>query len=241
MENTVITPQEAVQFEEFKRTRREEEIAVRLKKSIVDASRRETDKRALAGALSLAKKYGAGAVLVSPVNVALASRIAEDTHIGVICLVGGTGESLPAVKKCEAKKAFSCGAGEIRLVLCYSQLTGGNLNYLKREIKKVRKAAKKRPVTVSLEDHALSPKEVALGVKAAREAKADGVCVRGELSLLSAATDNGPNLHIEVSGVENAEQFNSLLRAGASRVCTHAIETIAGELFREAENTVLRF
>lgn len=237
----VISPVEAAQFQEFKRTRREAEIAARLTKSVIDASRRETDKKAVARALALAKKYGSGAVLVSPVNVALARRIAEDSHIKIICLVGGTGESLPAVKKCEAKKAFSCGAGEIRLVLCYSQLAGGNLNYLKREIKKVRKAAKKRPVTVSLEDHALTREEILLGVKAAREAKADGVCVRGELVLFTVASDEGGGLHIDVSGVENAEQFNSLLRAGANRVCTACIERVAEELFREAENAAERF
>ena len=40
--------------------------------------------------------------------------------------------------------------------------------------------------------------------------------------------------HRHVSGVENAEQFNSLLRAGASRAYTARLESVAEELFREA-------
>ena len=229
-----ITPDEAAQFEEFKRTRRENEIAIRLQKSVIDASRRETDRSALARACALAKKYRASAVAVSPVNTALCRRILEDSGVGVICLTGGTGESLPAVKKIEAKKAFACGAGEIRMVLCYSHLALGDFNYLKKEIKKVRKAAKKRVLTVSLEDRSLTREEVALGVRAAREAKADGVCVRGELSHLASAIDAGNGLRVDVSGVENAEQFNSLLRAGAARAYTAHLETIAEELFSEA-------
>lgn len=229
-----ITPDEAAQYEEFKRTRRENEIAIRLQKAVIDATRRETDRAALARACAVAKKYRASAVAVSPVNTALCRRILEESGVGVICLAGGTGESLPAVKKIEAKKAFSFGAGEIRMVLCYSHLVSGDLNYLKKEIKKVRKAAKKRVLTVSLEDRSLTREEVALGVRAAREAKADGVCVRGELSHLAAAIESGGGMRVDVSGVENAEQFNSLLRAGASRAYTAQLESIAEELFLEA-------
>lgn len=229
-----ITPDEAAQYEEFKRTRRENEIAIRLQKAVIDATQRETDRAALARACAVAKKYRASAVAVSPVNVSLCRRILEESGVGVICFAGGTGESLPSVKKTEAKKAFSCGAGEIRLVPCYSRLACGDFNYLKKEVKKVRKAAKKRVLTVSLEDRSLTREEIALGVRAAREGKADGVCVRGELSHLAAAIDAGNGLRVDVSGVENAEQFNSLLRAGASRAYTARLESVAEELFREA-------
>lgn len=234
-ENKVLTPEEASQFREFKRERHERELAARLKRAIVDCSRRGAEKNALSRACALAKKYGVHAVAVSPVNVALCRRILEESAVGVICIVGGTGESLSAVKKCEAKKAFACGAREVRLVLCYSRLALGDLSYLKREIKKVKKAAKKHVLTVSLEDHSLTREEVLLGVKAAREAKADGVCVRGELGLLEAALEAGGGMRVDVSDVENVEQFNSLLRAGAFGVGTARLQEIAEELFAEAE------
>lgn len=235
MENVVISEKEAAQFREFKRSRREAETELRLRKAIVDASRRETEKRALAHACGIAKKFRASAVAVSPVNVALCRRILQESGVGVICYVGGTGESLPAVKKSEAKKAFSHGAGEVRLVPCYSRLVAGDLPYLKREIKKVKKAAKKHALTLSLEDRALSREEVLTGVRAAVEAKADGVCVRGELSFLSAALEASGGMRVDVSLAENSEQFESLLRAGASRAGSACLEGIAEELFQKIE------
>lgn len=234
MEKKILSAAEAAEYEEFQRSRREQEIAVRLKKTIADASRRDTDRAALQRACETAKKYGASGVLVSPVNVASAKRALSDRAF-VVCLVGGTGESLPATKKTEAKKAVSQGAGEIRLVLCYSALTGKNMSYLKREIKKVKKAAKKIPLIVSLEDHSLTEEEVGFGVRAAREAKSDGVCVRGELSLVLAAANAGA-ARIDVSGVENAEQLNSLMRAGASLAVTPCLDTVAQQLYGELQN-----
>ena len=155
-EGTILSAAEAVEYGEFKRTRREREVALTLKKLIVDASRRETDKYVLKGACETAVKMEAFAVLVSPVNVALARKRLDESETLICCLVGGTGESLPSTKRTEAKRALRQGAREIRLVLCYSALSGGNLTYLKREIKRVKRAVKKHALIVSLEDHSLS-------------------------------------------------------------------------------------
>lgn len=235
METTILSAAEAVEYGEFKRSRREAEIAVQLKNLIVDASRRETDKYALKSACDSAKKLGASGVLVSPVNVVAARRQLSGCGAFVVCLVGGTGESLAAVKKTEAVKAMRQGAREIRLVVCYSALTQGNEAYLKKEIKKVKRAAKKCAVVVSLEDHNLAPEEVALGVRAAVAGKADGVCVRGEYDIVvRAAEAGGGKLRTDVSGVENAEQLKSLFRAGALHATTACGERIASELYRAA-------
>lgn len=236
METTVLSPQEAVEYEEFKRSRREAEIAVTLGKLTVDASRRETDKYALKRACESAKKLRAYGVLVSPVHVAQARRNLSGCPVNVVCLVGGTGESLPAIKKAEVKKAISQGAREVRLVLCYSALRGGNMQYVKKEIKKVRKAAKKCAFTVSLEDHTFGEEEILRGVRAACDAGAQGVCVRGEISLvLHAVQTSAGRIRVEASGVENAEQLRSLIKAGAIRSTTHFPEQVAAELYRAAE------
>lgn len=236
MDTTVISAEEAAEFGEFKRSRREAEIALLLKKVVVDASRRDTDRHALKAACESAKKLDAHGVIVSPVNVAAARRFLAGSGQSVACLVGGTGESLAAVKKAEAKKAARQGAKELRLVLCYSALAGGNLSYLKREVKKVRRAAKKCALFVSLEDHGLSESEVALGARAACEGGAAGVCVRGETQLiLRALTVGGGKLSAECSGVENAAQLRSAVRAGAALAATRRSEEIAEELYRALE------
>ena len=223
----VLSAAEAAEFGEFKRARRETEIAFTLKKLIIDASRRETDRVALKKSCETAFRLNASALLVSPVHVAMARKLAGKRELPICCLVGGTGESLMSVKKTETKKAVRQGAKEIRLVLCYSQLTGGGLSYLKREIKRVRKAVRKGTLTVSLEDHSLDEEEVALGVRAAVAGKANAVCVRGETALvMRAIEESAGRLH-----VENAEQLRLLLKAGAVRATTERGEQIAGELY----------
>lgn len=232
---TILTPDERAEFEEFKRVQRRKEIALRLTKLVADGSRREIDRAALGKLCALAIRLHMGSVLVSPVNVSAAKRFLGG-RADVVCLTGGTGESLPSVKKTEAKRAAAQGAREIRMELCYSALAGGNFGYLKREIKKVRRAVKKCPLTVSLTDRMLTEEQVALGTRAAREAKADGVCVRGELPLLQAALKAGGGIRVDVSGVENAGQFNSLLRAGALRAVSPCAKTVAEQLLLSAEN-----
>ena len=78
----------------------------------------------------------------------------------------------------------------------------------------------------------LGEDDVALGVRAAKEAKADGVCVRGETQLiLRALTAGAGKLSVHCYGVENAAQFRTAVRAGATRACTRACEEIAEELY----------
>lgn len=232
-QNAVLSAAEAAEYGEFKRFRRETEISLTLKKLVLDASGRETDKHVLRAVCESAKRLGAACVLVSPVNASAARRILEGSGIPFCCIVGGTGESITAVKKTEAKKAVKQGAGEIRLVPCYSALVGGNLSYLKREIKRVKRAVKKRPLTVSLEDRSLSAEQVAFGVRAACDGKADAVCVRGDTALVLRAQKAGAGrVFADVSYVENAEQLRLLVKAGARRAVTVRGERIAEELYK---------
>ncbi len=241
MEGTILSAAEAVEYGEFKRTRREAEIAVALHKLIVNASRRETDRHALKAACESAKKLNAYGVLSSPVGVAAAKKHLSGTQSYVIALVGGTGESLIPVKRLETRKAVSQGAKEIRLVLCYSALRAGNSSYLRREIKKIKRAARKCPLSVSLEDHSIGEEEIALGTRAAVEGKADAVCVRGEIPLvLRALRVSGGKLRVDVSEVENAEQLRALLKSGAALAETSDAERIASELHDAAREESAR-
>lgn len=226
-----LSAEERSAFSEFKRTRKEAEVLLTLKKIVSDASGRETDRTLLKKICEYAKRERVGGVLVSPVNVAAAKKFLSGSGVKVICLIGGNGETLPAVKKYEAKRAVKLGADELRLVVCYSALVGGNLAYLKREIKKVKRAVK-TGVTLSLEDHSLSEEDVALGTRAAFESGLSGVCVRGETPLLLRAVDEGAGkLTFDCSDVENAEQLRSLICLGALRLVSPCTEKLSAELF----------
>ncbi len=235
-EEMILSAAEAAEFGEFKRARRETEIAFTLRKLVIDASRRETDRAALKKACETALRVNASALLVAPVHVSAAKKLLGKKNLPICCLVGGTGESLMGIKKTEAKCAVRQGAKEIRLVLCYSQLVGGGLAYLKREVKRVRRVVRKGTLVLSLEDHSLDEEEVALGVRAACAGRADAVCVRGETDLVLRATEESAGkVQVEVSGVENAEQLRLLLKAGAVRATTGKGEQIAEELYTACE------
>lgn len=235
MERT-ISEAEAAEFEEFQRMRRETEAELTLKKLILDASRRETDRHALNAACDLSKKLGAFAVFVAPVHAAAARRRLGECESEVACFVGGTGESVIAIKRKEAKRAMQEGVKTIRLVPCYSALFGGNSAYLKKEIKKVRRTVKKCRLVLSLDDHSLSKEDIERGIHAALEGKADAVSVRGETALaLMAVRLSVGRLGVEASGVENAEQMRMLLKTGVEYVLTANAEHIAEELYRAAE------
>ena len=231
-QNVNLSPEELAEYAEYKRRKRETEISFTLRRLIVDASRRETDRQALRLACESAKRLGAKTVLVSPVNVAQAKKLLSGSGVAVCCLVGGSGETLSSVKRFEVKKAIRLGAQEVRLVLCYSALSSGNVSCLRREIRSIRRAVKKRALSVSLEDHTVGAEQMALGVRLAAECRADSVCLPGEVDtlLLAAEVANG-RLKLDCSGVENSEQLRMLVKAGMSRAVTRNGEEIAQALY----------
>ncbi len=218
MEGTVLSKKEITEYEEFKRERREREVTFTLKRLEIDAARRETDRYALNAACDLVKKTGAAAIAVFPVNVSAARRRMGEGEPIVSCVAGGT------------------GAKEIRLVPCYSALFGGNFAYLKREIRRVKRSVKKCVLVYSLDDRSLSEAEIERGVRAACEAKADAVSVRGEIDLIMLAVRlSAGRVRVDASGVENAEQLRLLVKAGAARGMTRFAAEIEKELYCAAE------
>ncbi len=239
MEGRYLSAAEAAEYGEFKRTRREAEIAVSLHKLIVDAAARETDRYRRKAVCEQAKKLSAYGVFTSPVGIAAVKRHLSGSEVRICCRIGGTGETLLPVKKYEAKRAIAQGAGELRLVLTYSALKSGNAAYLKREVKKLRRAARKRLLVVSLEDHSLTEDDIALGTRAAVEGGADAVCVRGDVGLvLRALRVSGGKLRVDASDVENSAQLEELLRAGASLVQTSDPQKIAEEMYEKVREAI---
>ncbi len=231
---TYLSAAEAAEYGEFKRTRREAEIAVSLHKLIVDGSKK-SGRGELRSACEGVKRFFSYGVLVPPLFASSAKKQLAGSEAYVIARIGGTGETLLPVKKYEAKKALREGARELLLIPAYSALKAGNIAHIRREVKRVKRAAGKTALILSLDDETLSEEEVALGVRAAEEGGADGVCVRGEESLvLRALRVCAGKLRVDASAVENAEQMRALLKAGASLLTTDRAEEISAEMYRIA-------
>ena len=248
----VLSAGEAARFREFLRRRKETELALMLHRLISDLTS-ASDRAALRAGVESAVRMGAFGVLVTPDKLPLVRKLLQEsgksgqpaaqtaaqpaaqasaqTVAGVprlFALIGGTGETLPAVKKYEARKAVRLGAEALVLLPSVMLLHGGAVQAAKREWRPVLRAAGKRGVFVSLADPALNGEETLSGVRAAKKAGAAGVVVRGEVAIVSAAFREA--CPVCTQGVGSAEELSLLCKAGAGYAFTAQAECLAGEL-----------
>lgn len=255
----VLSAGEAARFREFLRRRKETELALMLHRLISDLTS-VSDRAALRVGVESAVRMGAFGVLVTPDKLPLVRKLLQEsgksgqpdaqtaaqtaaqpaaqTAAGVprlFALIGGTGETLPAVKKYEARKAVRLGAEALVLLPSVMLLHGGAVQAAKREWRPVLRAAGKRGVFVSLADPALNGEETLSGVRAAKKAGAAGVVVRGEVAIVSAAFREA--CPVCTQGVGSAEELSLLCKAGAGYAFTAQAECLAGELRQLTEES----
>lgn len=227
----VLSAAEEAEYREFLRIKRESEIALMLRRLVVDVSG-ISDRASLRAACGAASRLFAAGVLASPVQVSSVRRQLP-REIFVAALVGGSGESLPSVKRYEAKRAVRQGADAVVLLPSMFSLLSGEGQGVKREWRLVRRVVKRARMLVALDDRRLEREAFAPAVRAAKACGADGVLVRGEPEWVRAAAEEGEGLLVE-AGAENAEQLRLLLSAGAVRVLTSAADAIAAQLRQKA-------
>ena len=191
-----------------------------------------------------AREYGFCSVCVQPVYVAACHAFLKSApEVKIACVVGfPMGENKTETKVYETKRAVSDGANEIDMVICLSAVKNGNYGYVKREVKKVVKAAKGRPVKAILETSLLTREEMLKAAAAARDAGAaflktstgyfgGGATVEDVAALKQVA---GDVCGVKASGgVRTAEDVQKLAQAGAARIGTSAGTAIAEELKKQ--------
>ena len=252
----VLSAGEAARFREFLRRRKETELALMLHRLISDLTS-VSDRAALRAGVESAVRMGVFGVLVTPDKLPLVRKLLQESgksgqpaaqtaaqasaqtsaqtsaQLGagvprLFALIGGTGETLPAVKKYEARKAVRLGAEALVLLPSVMLLHGGAVQAAKREWRPVLRVAGKRGVFVVLTDPALNGEETLSGVRAANKAGAAGVVVRGEVAIVSAAFREA--CPVCTQGVGSAEELSLLCKAGAGYAFTAQAECLAGEL-----------
>ena len=241
----VLSAGEAVRYREFLRRKREAETALMLHRLVADLTS-VSDRASLRAGVEGAVRLGAFGVLVTPDKLPPVRKLLKEGGKGaqrgdqnstdaprLFALVGGTGETLPAVKKYEVKKAVRLGADALVFVPSVMLFRGGTVQAVRREWRPVLRAAGKRGVFVALTDPSLKREEALFGVRAAEKAGASGVVVRGEADLVSAAFREAASL-VCAQGAENAEGLALLCKAGAGHVFTAQPGRIAKELARQA-------
>ena len=239
-----VPESEMREFEEFKKQKKILEIK-RLLKMIDHTLLKQTATRAEIRKLcDEAKEFGFHSVCVQPVYVADCFRYLKNAQaVKIACVVGfPMGENKTETKVYETKKALADGADEIDMVVCISAVKNGNFSYVKREIKKVVKAAKGCPVKAIIETSLLTQDEMIRAAVCARDAGAAyvktstgyfGGGAKAEDVRLLKKTVQGVCLVKASGGIKNAEQFKEMVAAGADRIGTSSGIEIAEGIRKE--------
>lgn len=173
------------------------------------------------------------AVCVNPCNVAYAKGYILKNLLGRIKVVSVIGFPLGAntteSKIFEAKNALDCGADEIDVVVNIGKVKSGDYDYVKRELSKIKKVAKKHIVKAILETCYFDMNDIIKLARTAAAAKVDFVKTSTGFGTAGATIENvrllkeqvGDRCKIKASGgIRTREQAINLIQAGADRIGT---------------------
>ena len=225
-----LSAQEALEYRDYKRQRKRVEIINALARSEGVLQGNED-----AGRISdRAAKLGQAAVRLTPTRLENAGEFFLRRGVAVDCVVGGTGETLANVKAYETKTALKMRAKEISLVLSSYQIEHCRYAEIKREIKKVLRAAKRARVKV-LVDRQYPRANISRLARLCGELGVAYFCVPYFDGCELLRMDMSGGCKLQVSGVEKLEEYRRLIGAGVGRIVTTKAWEIYNEWMLEVE------
>ena len=185
-------------------------------------------------------QYGAAAVCVNPVHVALVKQCLEGSGIRTATVIGfPLGANKPCTKAFEAAEAVKDGADEVDMVINIGALREGNDDLVFKDIAGVVKAAAgKARVKVIIETCYLTDEEKIRACRLSMKAGADfvktstgmgtgGACA-GDIRLMKETV--GDAMEVKASGgVDSRETAYEMLQAGASRLGVSKVPQIVND------------
>ena len=225
-----LSTQEAMEYRDYKRQKKRVEILSALAKSEGVLTGRED-----AGRISdRAAKIRQAAVRLTPIRLEYAAEFFVRRGVAIDCIVGGNGETLAKVKAYEAKTAVKMGAKEITLILSPYQIEHCRYAEIKREIKRVLRAAKKAKIKVSV-DKQYPRANMARLARLCGELGVAYFCIPYYDGCEVLRMDMSGGCKLQVSEVENLEQYRRLIGAGVGRIVTARAWEIYNEWMLEVE------
>lgn len=177
-----------------------------------------------------AKKHDFAAVCVNPCWVSVAAEELEGTDVHVACVAGfPLGQNSSVIKAGEAAEAVHNGADEIDMVINIGRLISGDIDYVRDEIKLIKKTIGNRILKVIIECCLLNDEQKIAACKAAVEAGADYVKTSTGFSAGGATVEDvrlmketvGDKAKVKAAGgIRTKEQMDRMIEAGAERIGT---------------------
>ncbi|MDR1167945.1 MAG: deoxyribose-phosphate aldolase [Heliobacteriaceae bacterium] len=178
-----------------------------------------------------AKEYNFYGVCVNPNYVKLAAEHLKKSKIKIITVVGfPLGANTSGVKAYEAAMSIISGADEIDMVMNITALKNYEYDLVIEDIKKVKKACKKKRLKVILETGLLTRREIRKACELCVLARADFVKTSTGFARGGAKTEDVKLMYDTVSpyglrvkasgGIRDKETALKMIEAGASRLGT---------------------
>ncbi len=236
-----MTQEEQAEFIEFKQQKKKEEAKSRVQKIECDLLSPYGDKNSVRDACKAAERLEIGAVCVLPNMVkACVGFLGPDPKCSLIAVVSYPhGGDTTEVKAAAVKRAVKDGIDEAEVCAPLAFIAEGNFAYLKRECKKIKRAAKNRPVRLCLDAAVLNSSLIAKASRIAADAGID--CIRinnfndsGVLTAVKNAVKD--KCLIKTDGVESEAQFSGILAMGAHCVSCKNAQELASLILSQAES-----
>lgn len=169
--DNIIPADEAEQYAEFKRRVSLEAARAQAAKIELDYCNNALDKNLLKRVCQDANLFGIGAICVLPCFVrACVNFLGKDPQASLIaCISYPHGADTIDIKVAALKRAIKDGVDEAEVTAPIAYIKDGNFSYVKKEFKKLKKAAKDRGLRINLESPLLTPQEISKVCKIATE------------------------------------------------------------------------
>ena len=192
-----------------------------------------------------AKQYGFASVCVNTCYVRLASELLRGSGVKVCCTVGfPLGAMAPKAKAFEAAQAVADGAEEVDMVLWIGALRQGNTAAVQADIEGMVNACHPRAIVkVILETCLLTDAQIETACRLCVAAGADYVKTSTGFSTAGATAEHvalmkravGGRAKVKAAGgIRTLAQAMAMVEAGADRIGTSSMLTIARELEAKA-------
>lgn len=186
---------------------------------------------------SEAKEYDFMSVCVNPYYIKIAKEILKESDVKVCTVIGfPLGQMTTEAKVFETKDAVNKGADEIDMVINVGALKDKDYEYVKNEIREIKKACDGKLLKTILECCYLTKEEIAIASALAKEAGADFVKTSTGFGKGGATAEDvkimretvGKDIGVKAAGgIHTLEDFESMVESGANRIgCSRSVQIL---------------
>ena len=246
--NSEISPHERQEFEEFKRQKRvaEARLAIgRLELSLTGAC---AERSQLRRAVKEAEKLGIGGVCLSPYLIKpCADFLGSGTRVAIVACIsqwGGTDTS--DIKVRAVRRAVRDGATVAEVTAPIPAVKEAAWGYVRRELKKLRSAAKKISLRINVEAPLLTREELSRLCALCCECSVACVCTAGgqfgsgadeeDIKAIKYALKD--RAAIKAEGADSPARADTLCELGASLVASPNAISVAQSILSAAEGNL---